>query len=57
MSRDTGKKVAVGAAVGLVAGFLAGILTAPKPGKETRKDIKRSATKIYSTAEKKLKKL
>ncbi|MDQ3158749.1 MAG: YtxH domain-containing protein [bacterium] len=57
MSKNAGKKVAIGAAIGLATGFLAGILAAPKSGKETRSDIKRSATKVYSTAEKKLKKL
>lgn len=36
-------------------GYLAGILTAPKSGKETRKDIQRSAVKAKQEAEKKLK--
>ena len=38
-------------------GYLAGILTAPKSGKETREDIKDTAVKTYSEAEKQLKKL
>jgi gas vesicle protein len=50
-----GKKVALGAAVAGVAGFVAGILTAPKSGKETRKDIKNAAIKAKSEAEKNLK--
>lgn len=39
----------IGAAV---AGFAAGILTAPKSGKETRKDLKKKAGKLKSDAEK-----
>lgn len=38
------------------AGYVAGILTAPKSGKETRKDISKSANKARIDAEKKLKK-
>lgn len=55
MSKDGNKKLAIGAAVGVVGGFLAGILTAPKSGKETRKDIKDTANKVTREAEKKLK--
>lgn len=55
--KNTGKKVALGAAVGVVAGFLTGILTAPKSGKETREDIKNTANKVKIEAEKKLKEL
>ena len=29
-----------------VAGFAAGVLTAPKSGKETRKDLKKKANKL-----------
>jgi len=36
-------------------GYVAGILTAPKSGKETRKDIQRTAVKAKSEAEKRLK--
>lgn len=57
MSKDGNKKFAVGAIVGAVAGILTGLLTAPKSGKETRKDIKDTATKVVSEAEKKLKAL
>ncbi len=39
-------KVVVGAFFGAVAGFAAGILTAPKSGKETRKDLKQAADKV-----------
>ncbi len=34
------------------AGFAAGVLTAPKSGKETRKDLKKKAGKLKSDAEK-----
>ena len=34
------------------AGFAAGILTAPKSGKETRKDLKKKAVKLKADAEK-----
>jgi len=35
----TGRKVALGAALAAVGGYLAGVLTAPKSGKETRRDL------------------
>ncbi len=57
MSKGNGKKLAIGALVGATVGFAAGILTAPKSGKETRKDIKDTASKVYREAEKKLKEL
>ena len=34
------------------AGFAAGILTAPKSGKETRKDLKKKAIKLKADTEK-----
>ena len=34
------------------AGFAAGILTAPKSGKETRKDLKKTAVKLKADTEK-----
>ena len=34
------------------AGFAAGILTAPKSGKETRKDLKKKAVKLKADTEK-----
>ncbi|MEO5627813.1 MAG: YtxH domain-containing protein [Candidatus Saccharimonadales bacterium] len=52
-----GKNVAIGAAIAGVAGYVAGILTAPKSGKETRKDIKDKAIQTKVEAEKQLKKL
>lgn len=57
MSKGEGKKIAIGAAIAGVAGYLTGILTAPKSGKETRKDVKDVAVKAKTEAEKQLKKL
>lgn len=54
---DTTKKVAIGGAIAAVAGFLAGILTAPKSGKETRQDLRDTADKGKTEAEKELQKL
>lgn len=54
---DTAKKVAIGAAVAGAVGYLAGILTAPKSGKETRKDIKDTAVKSWAKVEAQLKTL
>lgn len=51
------KRFAVGAIVAAAAGYVAGILTAPKSGKETRKDIKEAAEHGVAEAEKQLKKL
>ncbi len=53
----TAKKLAIGTAVAGAAGYLAGILTAPKSGKETRGDIKETAQRGITEAEKDLKKL
>ncbi len=52
-----GKKWALAAVVAGAAGYVAGILTAPKSGKETRKDIKDAAVKAKSEAERVLKEL
>ena len=49
------KRFAVGAVVAAAAGYVAGILTAPKSGKETREDIKETAVRTYTAAEKELK--
>lgn len=57
MSNGTGKKIAVGAVAAGLIGYVAGVLTAPKSGKETREDIKNTATKAKREAEKKLKEL
>lgn len=51
------KKFAVGTAVAALAGYVAGLLTAPKSGKETRQDIKDTANKSVTDAEKELKRL
>lgn len=53
----SGKKIALTTLAAAAAGYLAGILTAPKSGKETRKEIKDVTVKGYSEAEKQLKKL
>jgi len=55
--KEVVKKVALGAAISAAVGYVAGILTAPKSGKETRKDIKDKAVETYAMAEKELKKL
>ncbi len=55
MSNKSGK-FALGAAVAAAAGYVTGLLTAPKSGKETRKDIKDVAVKTRTEAEKQLKK-
>ncbi len=52
-----GKKWAVAAVVAGAAGYVAGLLTAPKSGKETRKDIKDAAGKAKAEAERVLKEL
>ncbi len=57
MGKTKVKNVAIGAAVAGVVGYVAGILTAPKSGKETRKDIADTAVKTKREAEKKLKQL
>lgn len=50
------EKLAVGAAIIAAGGYVAGILTAPKSGKQTRKDIQKAAIKSKSEAERILKK-
>ena len=57
MKSSTAKKIAFTTLAAAAAGYLAGILTAPKSGKDTRKDIKDTAKRSYSEAEKQLKKL
>jgi gas vesicle protein len=54
--QNTGKKMAISAVVAGVAGYLGGILTAPKSGKETRKDIVENAEGFKEDAEDQLKK-
>lgn len=55
-SNHTGRKFAIGALIGTVAGFVTGILTAPKSGKETRKDLADKADELKDQAEAELKK-
>ncbi len=46
---------AVGTIVAAAVGYIAGILTAPKSGKETRRDIANNASKAKTEGEKQLK--
>lgn len=55
--RQTFKRVAIGSAVAAAAGYVAGVLTAPKSGKQTRRDIKVAADRSRQEAEKDLKRL
>ncbi len=55
--KDKTKKIAFGAIIAAIAGYIAGLLTAPKSGKETRKDISDKAIKTKTEAEKTLKHL
>lgn len=50
-------KVIVATAIAAGAGFVAGILSAPKSGKQTRKDIAVKASKAKTEGEKQLKNL
>jgi len=49
--------IAIGSTIAAIAGYVAGLLTAPKSGKETRGDIKQTASENMAEAEKELKKL
>lgn len=53
-----GKKgnIAIGAALAAGLGYAVGLLTAPKSGRETRKELKKAAQKAKSETEKNLKK-
>ncbi len=51
------KRLAIGSTIAAAAGYVAGILTAPKSGKETRQDIKHTASEGLAKSEKELKKL
>jgi gas vesicle protein len=46
-----GRKLAIGSAIAGAAGYLAGVLTAPKAGKQTRKDIVNKAGDLKDDAE------
>lgn len=48
-------KFAVATLIAAAAGYVAGVLTAPKSGKETRKDIKDAAQSKITELEKRLK--
>ncbi|MBI3624486.1 YtxH domain-containing protein [Candidatus Saccharibacteria bacterium] len=55
--RNSTKRLAIGSLIGAAVGYVAGLLTAPKSGRETRKDIQQAAVKAKATAEKQLKAL
>jgi gas vesicle protein len=57
MPKKRSGNLAAGALIAAAAGYVAGILTAPKSGKETRKDIQTAASKAKAESEKKLKEL
>ena len=57
MGKSNGGKIAIGTLVAGIAGYVTGVLTAPKSGKETRKDIREAASKARAEAEHKLKAL
>jgi gas vesicle protein len=57
MARNRTGKLALGALVAAGIGYAAGVLTAPKSGRETRKDIQTAALKAKREAEAKLKDL
>jgi gas vesicle protein len=48
---DTKKKIAAGAALAGITGYLAGILTAPKSGKETRRDLSDKAGEVKDSSQ------
>lgn len=54
---NVGKKVVLGALIAGAVGYVAGVLTAPKSGKDTRKDIANKAGEIKSDTEAAIKKL
>ena len=49
------RTVAFGSLIVAGVGYVAGVLTAPKSGKETRKDIKKAAISAKNESERKLK--
>lgn len=49
------RSLAIGTVLVAGAGYVAGLLTAPKSGKQTRKDLQRKALKAKTEAERKLK--
>lgn len=55
--RKSNRNLAIGTLVAAGIGYAAGILSAPKSGRETRRDIQRASIKAKTEAEKTLKKL
>lgn len=55
--KSSTKRFAIGTLIALSAGYIIGILTAPKSGRETRRDIKDTAARGFTAAEKQLKQL
>jgi gas vesicle protein len=54
-AKDTGKKMAVSALIAGVGGYITGVLTAPKSGKETRRDLVEDAEGLKDSTEDQLK--
>ena len=55
--RKRDRNVAIGTLIAAGIGYAAGVLTAPKSGKETRKDLQLAAVRAKKEAEKKFKNL
>lgn len=55
--RKRDRNVAIGTLIAAGIGYAAGVLTAPKSGRETRKDLQRTAIQAKKEAEKNLKSL
>jgi gas vesicle protein len=54
--QNTGKKMALSALIAGAAGYIGGILTAPKSGKETRKQLAEEAEGLKDSTEEQLQK-
>ena len=52
--KKNAKNLAISAAIGVATGAVSGILLAPKSGKETRDDIKRTSSDINHTVKEKV---
>ena len=52
--KKNAKNLAISAAIGVATGAVSGILLAPKSGKETRDDIKRTSSDINHTVKEKI---
>ena len=48
MSNNKAFAFGMGLLAGVVGGIIAGVLYAPKPGEETRKELKETAEKLYN---------